>query len=438
MRKLVIGALWAAAVAVASAPASASTIREVAVDGAITPVTVMKFERAIADASAAGDDLILVTLDTPGGLADSTWEIVKAVLASKVPVAVWVGPAGAHAASAGFYILMSADVSGMAPGTRTGAAATVYGGGQKSEEGDVLLKKANEDAKALLRSMAERRGRNAEAAEKTVTDALAYTETEALAAHLVDLVEPDRDAFLRALDGREVKRFDGSSVVLHTSDPKFVESKFDLRGKILEFVAHPAVAFLLLTIGSLALWVEFSHPGLILPGVVGVLCLLLFAFSAQALPVSALGVLLILLAMVLFILEIKVTSYGLLTAAGIGCLLLGSLMLIDGPIPELRVPLSVVLPTVAGMSVVVVFVIGLVSRAQRARVGTGVEGLAGEIGRVTVTLAPEGKVFVHGEIWDAAAAAGEVPVGTRVRVVRVENLTLVVEPVRAETEREGD
>ena len=393
----------------------------------VNPITAKRIVKAIDDAEAEGDDLVLIQLDTPGGLVASMETIVKRMLASKVPTVVWVGPAGAKAASAGFFILIAADVATMAPGTRTGAASTVFGTG-KSTEDNLLLKKLNEDHAALLRSMAERRGRNPEASEQTVFSAKAYEESVALSEGLIDFVAQDIDELLELLDGREIQRFDGTTVTLHTAGARFVTSEFSWRHEIMEVLGNPTVAYLLLMVGLLGLYAEFSHPGLVLPGVFGALCLLLFAFTAQALPVSAIGVLLILLAIVMFILEIKVTSFGMLTVGGIISLITGSLILIEGPIPELRVPPSVVLPGSIVVAALCVVALRLALRAQLARVGTGVEGLTSEIGTVAEVLSPQGKVFVHGELWNAASAAGTIPQGARVRVVRVDNMLLTVEP----------
>jgi membrane-bound serine protease (ClpP class) len=407
--------------------ADAPAVRFVEFEATVNPVTVHRIVKAIDEAEAAGEDLVLIRLDTPGGLVPSMEGIVKRMLAAEVPVVVWVGPPGAKAASAGFFILLAADVAAMAPGTRTGAAATVFGTGEGTED-NVLLKKANEDAAALLRSIADRRGRNVEAAESAVFSAKAFEETVALEKGLIDLVAGSIDELLEQLDGREVLRFDGTTEVLHTADARLVETEFSIKQDFMEILSIPTVAFLLLMGGLLGLYVEFTHPGVIFPGVAGALCLLLFFISAQVLPVSYIGVMLILLAAVMFVLEIKVASYGMLTLGAIIALLVGSLMLIEGPIPELSVPWTVVLPTTLVIAALFVVVLRLAIGAQRARVGTGVEGLTDEVGTVTQALSPEGKVFVHGEIWNAESAGEPIPEGRRVRVVRVDEMRLTVEP----------
>lgn len=394
----------------------------------ITGATANRIVRGIAEAERSGDELVLVELDTPGGLVSAMEEIVKAMLASKVPIVVWVGPSGAQAASAGFLVLIAADVAAMAPGTRCGAASVIYGAG-KSEEGDIGLKKATKDLAALLRSIADRRGRNIEACEKAVTAAEAYTEKEALEDGLIDIVAKDRDDLLRQLEGRKITRFDGETVVLRTEGARLVTTRNGFRQNVLEFLAHPAVVSILFLVGLAGLYVELSHPGLVFPGVLGALCLIVFLFAANQLPISNIGVLLILLGIVMFVLEIKVTSYGMLTLGGTVCLVIGSLMLVEGPIPELRVPPVVVVPSALVIAGLCAGVVRLAVRAQRARVATGVEGLAGEVGKVTKTLEPEGKVFVHGELWDATSTSGPLAAGTRVRVVRVRDMMLVVERV---------
>lgn len=413
--------------------ADSTRVRVVEIDGAITVVTRMLVDEALDAAAEEGDDLVLLTLDTPGGILTSTEDIIKSVLASEVPVVAWVGPSGAHAASAGFYILLACDVAAMAPGTRTGAASVVTMGGENRED-DVMLKKVTQDAAALVRSIAERRGRDVEAAERAVLDAVAFTETDALEAGLIDIVSSSVDAFLASLDGREIVRFDGARVVLSITDPQLEVVELDLRGKIMGVLATPQVAFLLFMLGMLGLYVEFTHPGLVFPGVAGALCLVLFAMSAQVLPISTVGILLILLAIVMFVLEIKVTSYGMLTVGGLVALVLGSMMLVDGPIPELRVPPSVVWPTAAVVGGFVILALYFVRRAQQARVATGEEGLVGQVGAVRIDLDPEGTVFVRGELWNAVSRSGTLAVGTRVRVIGVAGMVLEVEPQRREGE----
>lgn len=404
-------------------------IRLVEFESPITAISAMRITHAIDDAEEAGDEFVLIVLDTPGGMVTSMEKIVKRMLSAKVPIVVWVGPAGAKAASAGFFLLISADVAAMAPGTRTGAASTVYGG-RESKEGDVLLKKSNEDLAALIRSIADHRGRDVEACEKAVFEAKAYEEQVAIEKGLVDLIATDREDLLAQLDGREIKRFDGSTTTLHTAGSSYSVTEFSLKHEFMELLAVPAIAALLLFGGLLGLYVEFTHPGVVFPGVVGALCLLLFALSAQVLPISTIGVMLILLALVMFVLEIKVTSFGMLTLGGAVALVIGGWMLVDGPIPELRVPLSFVVPVALVITLLCAFVLRFVVRAQRSKISTGQEGLVGKIATVTEDLIPDGKVFVHGEIWNAVTAGGPISHGARVEIIGVDELMLTVKPAR--------
>jgi membrane-bound serine protease (ClpP class) len=413
-------------------------VRLVDFEGPITAISAYRIVKAIDEAEQQGDEFVLIVLDTPGGMVDAMERIVKRMLAAEVPIVVWVGPSGAKAASAGFFLLISADVAAMAPGTRTGAASTVYGMGQESKDDDVLLRKSNEDLAALIRSIADRRGRDVEASEKAVFEAKAYEEQVALEKGLADLIASSRDDLLEQLDGREVRRFDGSTTVLHTEGAVFAVTEFSLKHEFMELLSAPALALFLLFAGLLGIYVEFTHPGVVFPGVVGALCLLLFALSAQVLPISTIGVLLIVLALVMFVLEIKVTSFGMLTLGGAVALVIGGWMLVEGPIPELRVPPAFLIPLALAVTAVCAFVLRLAVRAQRARVASGREGLCGELATVDQPLAPAGKVFVHGEIWNAVTTAGvEIPRGARVRVVGVDEMTLTVEPESDTDRRSG-
>jgi membrane-bound serine protease (ClpP class) len=413
----------------ASAAAAEPRVRLVEFDDVVTPVSADQVVQAIDRADREGDSLVLIRLDTPGGLVSSLERIVQAELRARTPVVAWVGPAGAKAASAGFVILIAADVAAMAPGTHTGAAAVISSLFGANPESDIGLKKAASDVAARARTLAEHRGRNVSACEKAVLSAEAYTDGQALKEKVIDLVATDVNDLLRQLDGREILRFDGSTTKLVTAHATIVREETSFRDDVLGILANPMVAYLLLLVGLGGLYVELSHPGLVFPAVMGVLCLLLFAFSAQVLPVSAIGILLILLAIVLFVLEVKVASHGMLTVGGLVCLVVGSLMLFRGPIPELRLPLLVVLPASLTLAAACTLAVRLAVRAGQAPVATGVEGLRGEIGTAVSDLAPEGKVFVHGEIWDAVSAAGPVAKDARVRIVRVEAMRLTVEPV---------
>ena len=421
------------ALLVAASPrvaAAAPSIRLVRFDTEITSASATRIVQALDDADREGDDLVLIELDTPGGAVSAVETIVKRMLAAKTPIAVWVGPSGAKAASGGFFVLIAADVAAMAPGTRTGAASVVNMAGS-NQEGDVLLKKATNDMAALARSIAEHRGRSVDLVQGAVISADAYTDADARERGLVDLVAKDRGDLLTQLGGRTVKRWDGSETVLRTADARFVETPRNRTQRFMEWLASPTIAFLLLIVGLGGIYIELTTPGAVLPGLVGAGCLILFAFAAQALPFSAAGLLLIVLGLVMFLLEIKVTSYGLLTFGGIASIVFGSMMLFPGPIPELRLPLAVVLPGALLLAGACAIAMRLALRAQREPVTTGVEGLDGEVGVVTRDLGAEGKVLIHGEIWDAVADGSPIPRGRRVRVVRVEGMLLRVVPAEA-------
>lgn len=405
------------------APAAAADVPVVELDGVVHAVSAGHVVAALQQADESGAPLLILRLDTPGGLDSSMRQIVDAVLAARTPVAAWVGPAGARAASAGFLILLAADVAAMAPGTNTGAAHPVSAMGDKLDE--VMSRKLAEDAAAYARGKAERRGRDPELAAKAVTESKSFTEREALEGRLIDVVANDVDDLLRQLDGREVKRFDGRTVRLALAGQRAVPLAMNWRQRVLSLVATPEVLFLLL-LGALAgLGAELSHPGLILPGVVGVLCLVLFLFATQIVPVNAAGVLLILLAVGLFVAEAKVASYGLLTVGGIVAMILGGLMLVESPVPEMRVGLQVLLPATLAVAALAVTLVRLLLRSRRLPVTTGHEGLVGLVGRAETPLDPEGWVLVGGELW-RARAGGRVPAGGRVRVTSVEGLTLGV------------
>ncbi|HEX7807917.1 MAG TPA: nodulation protein NfeD, partial [Thermoanaerobaculia bacterium] len=341
-----------------------------------------------------------------------------------VPVLVWVGPSGSRAASAGFFILEAGDVAAMAPGTNTGAAHPVTLGGEKMDE--VMKMKIQNDAAAFMRTIAQRRGRNVAVAESGVREAKSFTEEEALRLKLIDVIAADVPSLLKWADGRTIKRFDGKPHVLHLTNKRVVDYKMTLKQKVLAWIMDPNVAFILLVLGALALYAEFNHPGAILPGVVGLIAILLAAFAFNLLPTSFAAFALILAAFGLFAAEAKFTSYGVLGTGGAICMILGAMMLVDGPIPELRVKLITAIAVSIPIAVIAVFLMTLVLRANKHRVSTGVEGMIGEIGVARTMLAPDGKVFVHGELWNARAK-GDVAEGARVRVREVDGLRVIVE-----------
>ncbi|HWN41032.1 MAG TPA: nodulation protein NfeD [Thermoanaerobaculia bacterium] len=412
----------------AQAPAKPEpgAIYRLKVRSAIHPVSAELIEDAVKAADGAGAAALVVELDTPGGLVTSTRAITTAMLGARTPVVVYVGPSGAQAASAGFFILMAADVAAMAPGTNTGAAHPV--GGQGETIDGVLGKKVEEDAAANIRSLAARNGRNVELAQAAVVDSRSYTAQEALDGKLIDLVAADFPALLLALDGRQVKR--GDAVVgLRTRGAAVYEVETSSFRRFLGVLADPNIAYILLTFGMLGLYFELMNPGAILPGVVGGICLILGFFALSVLPFSYAGLALLALAVLLFIAEIKITSYGMLSVAGVICLVLGSLMLFKTAEPALRVSLELIAALAAFSLAVVGFLLWMSMRARRTPVTTGAEGLLREVGTARSALAPGGKVFVHGEIWNAVAEE-PVAAGEPVEVVAVRNLTLTVRPYR--------
>ncbi|MDQ3283959.1 MAG: nodulation protein NfeD [Acidobacteriota bacterium] len=417
MRRVLIALLL-----LASFTASADVLH-VVVDDTIHPVTDEFIGRAIDEASARNADALVIELRTPGGLETSMRGIVEKIFRSRVPVLVWIGPSGSRAASAGFFILLAADVAAMAPGTNTGAAHPVLLG-QKLD--DVMKMKLQNDAAAFIRTIAQRRGRNVAAAESGVREAKSFTEDEAIAVKLVDAVAPNINALLNWADGRTVKRFDGSTAVLHTANKAIVPLEMSLRQRTLAWLMDPNVAFVLFALGMLGLWAEFNHPGAILPGVVGGVAILLALFALNLLPTRYAAFILILAAFALFALEAKFTSFGVLGAGGVVCMVIGAMLLVDGPIPEMRVKLMTAIAVSVPIGIIAVFLMTLVLRARRHRVATGVEAMIGEIGVARTNVAPDGKVFVHGELWNASAHSA-IPEGARVRVRAVEGLRVLVE-----------
>lgn len=380
-------------------------------------------DRADRDKAA----VVVFTLRTPGGLLESTRAIVSRMLAASTPVVIFVGPSGARAASAGFIITIAADVAAMAPGTHVGAAHPVSGNGAPVDE--VTSKKAAEDVAAYVRTLAAGRQRNVPLAEQAVNDSRAYTETEALNASppLVDLIAADVPDLLAQLDGRTIRRFDGRTAVLHTRGARVVALEMSLRQRVLSSIAHPNIAYLLLSLGMLGLTIELWSPGAILPGVVGGVSLLLAFFALQLLPVNYAGLLLILLGLLLLALEIKVTSYGLLTGGGLVSLVFGSMILIDSPAPELRVSLRLVVAVVLGFAAIGITLVRLGLAAQRQPAVTGEMGMIDQPGQALTAIVPggRGRVFIHGEHWQATAA-DPIAEGTRVRVASVHGLILTV------------
>ncbi len=424
------------AVSAPAQPNSSANVVELRIDGEIEPVLAEYIVRGINEANADRASLILISMNTPGGLDTSMREIIQAILASKVPVCAYVAPTGSRAASAGFFILLSADIAAMAPGTDTGAASPILAfGGQPVQIDDTLHKKIVNEASAYLRSYVTQRGRNAELAATAVTDAKAFSEKEALDGKLIDLVAANPEDLLAKLNGRTVTRLDGAKVQLALAQPIVTAHEMTTREKFLTRIVQPDVFFILLIVGVLGLYVEFSHPGMFAPGVIGGIALVLALFAMHMLPVNFTGLLLIIVAFIFFVLEAKFPTHGVLGVGGVIAMVLGALMLIRSPFTGMGVSLSTALGVALPFAVIIVILMRLVLRSRNWKQTTGKEELVGEEAEVTETVGAgnaAGMVFVHGELWRAAAPAGvSIPKGARVRVRRVKGLTLEVEPAHA-------
>jgi membrane-bound serine protease (ClpP class) len=419
---LVVEAVWA------QTESSPRHVIVTEIDGIIQPITAEYFTDAIDAADTSGAELVVLVLRTPGGLLDSTRSMVSRMITSRAPVVVFVGPSGARAASAGFILLIAADVAAMAPATHAGAAHPVSGSGEKMD--DTTSQKAASDVAAYVRTLAEARGRNVSLAADAVLQSRAFTDREALDATppLIDLTAKDVDDVLMRLDGRTIKRFDGRSTTVHTKDAEVRRRDMTRRQQFLSAIAHPQVSYILMTLGLLGLTVELWNPGLIAPGVVGGLCLLLAFFAFQILPVNMAGLLLVVFGIALLVLELKVPSFGALGVGGAVSLILGSVMMTD-VVPGVRVGLGVILPAAIGFAVVFLFLGRLAVRAQMRPPVTGAQALVGQLARARTPLLPDqpGLVDLRGEIWRAVSPVSLIP-GQPVRVARVDGLTLTVEP----------
>jgi membrane-bound serine protease (ClpP class) len=431
VRSLVLVVAALAVVAPSPAADAPPLVYSATVDALIHPVSAEFIIDAIDRADRDRAALVVLTLRTPGGLLDSTNTIVSRILAARTPVAVFVGPSGSRAASAGFLITIAADIAAMAPGTHIGAAHPVQGGGEKIDE--TMARKMASDVAASARTWANGRGRNAQLADEAVRESRSFTETEAAGATppLVDLVVKDVRELIEKLDGRTVRRFDGRTVVLRTAGARVVPIEMNWLQRVLSALAHPNIAYLLLSLGMLGLTIELWNPGSILPGVAGGLCLLLAFFTFQVLPINYAGILLILFGVALLILEVKVISHGVLSVGGIVSLFFGSMMLMDSKAPELQISLSVILPVVAGLSAIIIGLVKLGLSAQRSRPTTGDAGMIGEPGRALGPIAPgrPGRVATHGEIW-SAKSEDTIIEGDEVFVTLVEGLTVHVSKSR--------
>jgi len=437
---IILAVLASLALAQNAAPSSTSTngraqIIELRIGDEIEPVMAEYVDSGLAEAARRHAALVLITMDTPGGLSTSMEDIVQHILDSPVPVVVYIYPPGSRGASAGFFILQSADVAAMAPGTHTGAASPLLAiGGVPLQVDDTLKKKILNDATAFLRSYSSKRGRNVELAESAVTEGKAWTDTEALDGKLIDLVANSPEDLLSHLDGRTIKRFDGSTVQLALRNPERISLPMTFRQQFLSRIVQPDAFFILLIVGVLGLYAEFTHPGMVAPGVIGGISLVLALYAMHILPVAPAGIVLIGLALGLFILEAKYTSHGVLAIGGIVAMLLGALMLVRSPLTHAGVSLGVAIGATLPFAVITVLLMRLVLKSRSWKPAMGREQFVGTSAEVTVPFvkSADGEIFqgmvrLNGELWRAVAPE-PIPQGMHVRVTGFEGLTLHVVP----------
>ena len=409
---------------------SGPLVLDLSLNGEVEPILATYIDEGLQDAAQRHAALVLITMDTPGGLSVSMQDMIQHILASPVPVAVYVSPTGARGASAGFYILLSADIAAMAPGTHAGAASPIIAiGGYVPQIDEVLRRKINQDAMAFLRSFTERRARNPELAEKAITESKAFTEKEMLDGKMIDLIVSSPEELLRQLDGRNITRFDGTKVTLSLKNATHKLFELSSRQKFLSRIVQPDVVFVLLILGVLGLYTEFTHPGVVAPGVIGGICLVLALYALNFLPVNLAGLFLILLALAFFILEAKMPSHGVLALGGVVSMFLGAIFLIRSPLTPGGVSVSVALAATLPFAVFAVFLMRLVLRSRKWKTATGREEMVGLQGVAAspLTAGAEGMVHVHGELWRAQSSQ-PVAEGKNVRIVKVEGLKLYVEP----------
>ncbi len=403
-------------------PAQEKLVNLISISSAITPVSARIIVQAIDQSVKDSAEALIIELDTPGGLDESMRQIVREILNSKVPVIVYVSPGGARAASAGVFITLAAHIAVMAPGTNIGAAHPVGIGGQIDS---TMLAKVENDAAAYIKSLAKKRNHNEEWAEQAVRKSVSITEYEALQKNVIDLVANDLRDLLNKIDGKKITLQEGEERTLATKNININRIEISWRDRILEVITNPNIAYILYTLGMLGLFFELSNPGAIFPGIIGGICLILAFFAFQSLPINYAGVLLMALALILFLLEVKIVSHGALTIGGIISMLLGSLLLFDSPTPYMRVSLSLILVAVISTALFFIFAVGMGIRAQKRKPTTGVSGLIGQIAIAKTPLELEGTVFVEGELWKAISDQ-PVQAGERVKILAVEHLTLKV------------
>src|ERR1700688_4531189 len=410
---------------------SSAEVLKIVLNDTIQPITEEYIARAIDEAQRRKDQAVLIEINTPGGLVESTRHIIEKITNSSVPVILYVAPSGSRAGSAGIFILEAADIAAMAPGTNAGAAHPVLIVGNTSvKPDDVMKQKIENDAAALMRSVVSQRGRNVQVAESAVRDSKSFTEQEALTQHLIDFVASSENDLFRQIDGKSFKRFNGQEVTLKLSGQPIQPFGMTVKEQILSYLMDPNIAFILLAIGALALYAEFNHPGAVVPGTVGIVFILIAAFALNLLPTRFAALGLILAAFALFAAEAKFATHGVLTIGGIVLLTLGGLLLVDSPIPEMRVHLLTALAVSIPLGLITAFLMTIALKARRNKVVTGAQGLLGETGVAQTALSPQGKVFVHGELWDAIASTS-LPPGQLVVVRKIDGLTLQVDPLGA-------
>lgn len=414
-------------IAVVAASAQVPVVEKLILDETIQPVSAGMLDRAIAHANGSGAAALLIEMNTPGGLVDSMRTMAGAILSSRIPVIIYVAPAGARAGSAGFFLLEAADIAAMAPGTNAGAAHVVFEGGKPDE---TLSQKVENDAEAFLRSYVARRNRNTDAAIAAVASSHSYTAEEALNQHLIDVIAPSDAELLNSIDGRQITRMNGAKQTLHTKNARIEVLQPTLRENLLDWLVNPNIALLLLVGGALLIYLEFNTPGTIVPGALGTLMVLLGIFALDLLPIRFTAVLLLLAAFALMLLEAKFGGHGVLAVTGIVCLAFGTLTLVAAPIPQLRVNPWVAIGVSLGFGGITVFLIRLAMRARRLKARLGVDALVGSEASAMEALAPEGHVLVEGEIWRAVASE-PVPAGAKLRVVGHEQYLLHVAPAES-------
>jgi membrane-bound serine protease (ClpP class) len=422
---IVVVALTAVAPLTCAAPTASHKAVFANIEGMVHPVTAEIVSSAINLAKRVGASALVLRLNTPGGLMDAMRDTIQLIVASPVPVITYVAPSGGRAASAGFFILESGDVAAMAPGTNTGAAHPVAEG---AEMDAVMKQKVENDAAAYMRSICAKRNHNAALAETAVRESKSFTDTEALNQNLIDLIEPNDRALLEAVNGRTVTRFDGTKVTLETSGAQIEEYSPTWRQRIVAAIADPNIALILLVLGGLCIYIEFTSPGMIAPGVVGAISVLLALSALSVLPIDWLGAGLLIVAFTLFALEAKFPSHGVLAVGGAVAMILGAVMLINAPEPEMRVHWATAVALALPFSAITAFLLSIAARARRGKAVTGAEGMIGQVGAAVTELAPEGKVFVRGEYWDAVSLH-PAPAGARVTVTAIDKLKLTVEPI---------